>query len=36
VGYHEVNRVQMQAVSLLTKKLAAAACAHAERGGGGG
>jgi superfamily II DNA/RNA helicase len=42
-GYHELNRVQMPAVSLLTrssplltKKLAAAACAHAERGSGGG
>jgi len=31
VGYHEVNRVQMQAVSLLTKKLAAA---HQEARGG--
>jgi hypothetical protein len=30
-GYHELNRVQMQAVSLLTKKLAAA---HQEARGG--
>lgn len=34
-GYHELNRVQMQRCR-LTKNLAAAACAHAERGSGGG